>query len=148
MSLRNKISDDLKLAFKEGRGLEVQVLRMVSAALQNKEIEKKGGGGEKELSDEEVLEILRRELKKRQEAAGLYRQGNRLELAEAEEKEAEVIIKYLPKQMSDEDVEKKVDEILSGLEEKNFGDVMKAVMAELKGKVDGKKLAEIIKAKL
>lgn len=147
-SLHEKINNNLKTALKEGRSLEVQVLRGVNASIKNKEIEKRSGGGDSELSEEEVVEVLKKELKKRKEAVDLYKNGNRLELAEIEEKEAEIIEKYLPEQMSDEEIEKVVVGILSKLEDKNFGNVMKVVMAELKGKADGKRVTEIVKSKL
>jgi len=147
--MRDKINNDLKSALKEGKDLEVQVLRMLMASLQNRMIEKRGKGESEELSNEEVVEILQRELKKRREAADLYRQGNRAELAEVEEKEAVIIQKYLPEQMSEEEIGAKVDEILrSAQDDLSFGEVIKQVMAELKGKADGKKVAEIIKKRL
>ncbi len=126
----------------------MEVLRGVNAALKNKSIEKRGKGESEELSDEEVLEILNREVKKRKEAAGLYNKGGRPELAEKENKELAILQQYLPEQLSVEEVERKIDEILAGVEKKDFSLVMREVMAQLKGQADGKVVAEIIKRKI
>jgi len=149
--LHSKITDDLKIAMKSVNAFEVGVLRMVSAALHNKEIEKKGKGLEVNLSDEEVVEVLTREAKKRKEAAELYVKGNRNELAEKETKELEIIKKYLPEQMSQDEIEKivKAAIISTGAKEvKEFGRVMAEAMKDLKGKADASLVSEIIKNKL
>ncbi|MFH1759365.1 MAG: GatB/YqeY domain-containing protein [Patescibacteria group bacterium] len=152
--LKEKINENLMVAMKSGDAFAVEVLRGLNAVLHNKEIEKRSKEGEDELTDEEVVEVLSREVKKRKEAVELYKQGNRPELAEKEEKEMVIIQKYLPEQMSEEEVEKVVNEQIKILRsaqndgESSFGNVMKAVMAELKGKADGKVVSEIIKEKL
>jgi len=146
--LKDQIKEDLIIAMKGGDDFSVVVLRGVNAALHNKSIEKRGKGEDEELSDDEVLDVLNKEVKKRKEAVVLYKEGGREELADKEQKELVLLQKYLPEQMSREEVEKKIEEILAGLETKDFGAAMKAVMAELKGKADGKEVAEIIKEKL
>lgn len=148
MSLRDNINKDLTDALKTGRGFELEVLRGVNAALHNKVIEKRGQGEDEELSGEEVLEILKREVKKRKEAIELYKQGNRPELAEKEQREVDVIQKYLPEQLGQEAIEKAVDEVLAEVDKKDFGTVMRAVMAKLKGQVDGKEVAEAVKSRI
>ena len=138
MNLKEQISEDIKNALKAGDSFTAGVLRMVVAALQNKSIEKRGKGEEEELTQEEILEILAREAKKRKEAIELYKQGDRQELADNEEKELAIIEKYLPQQMSKEEVVEIVLAIIEKNKPENFGEAMKLVMAELKGKADGK----------
>ncbi len=148
MNLKEQISEDIKNALKAGDSFTAGVLRMVVAALQNKSIEKRGKGEEEELTQEEILEILAREAKKRKEAIELYKQGDRQELADNEEKELAIIEKYLPQQMSKEEVVEIVLAIIEKNKPENFGEAMKLVMAELKGKADGKMVAEVIKDQL
>jgi uncharacterized protein YqeY len=146
MSLQQKINDDLKIALKAGDTEKVGVLRMLSAVLHNREIEK---GKDAKLTEEEVLQVLTREAKKRKEAIELFEKGGRPELAEKERAELTLIEAYLPKQMAREEVIAAVEKILAGLADKsNAGLVMKAVMQELKGKADGKMISEIVKEKL
>jgi len=145
MSLFQKIQDDLKTALKGGDQFTVDVLRFINSSFHNKAIEKRGQGQAEELNNSEVIEVLQKEVKKRQEAAALYRQGSRPELAEKEEKEIFIIQKYLPAQMSREEIEKEVTRILTMLNIVNFGEAMKAVLAELKGKADAKVISEIVK---
>jgi len=146
--LHQKITDDLKNAMKAANGFEVGVLRMLLSSLHNKEIEKKGKGLEKALSDEEAIEVLTREAKKRKEAAELYSKGNRNDLAEKEIKELKFIKKYLPEQLSQEEIGKIVQaaiEKIGAKEVKDFGRVMAEAMKELKGKADASLVSEIVK---
>lgn len=151
MSTQEKISADLKEAMKAGQSFEAGVFRMVISAFHNKEIEKKGKGGEAELSEEEVIEILGKEAKKRKESVAAYEKGGRNDLAEKEKKELEIIGKYLPEQLGREEIEKAV---LAAIEKtgakdiKDFGMAMREAMAELKGKVDASIVSEILKGKL
>jgi len=149
--LHQQLTDDLKIAMKAANEFELGVLRMLLSSLHNKEIEKKGKGLEAVLSDEEAIEVLTREAKKRKEAAELFSKGNRNDLAEKETKELEFIKRYLPEQMSQEEIEKIVKAALekTGAKEvKDFGKVMAEAMKELKGKADASCVSEIIKSKL
>ncbi len=146
MELLKKISEDLKVAMKSGDHFTLGVLRMVNSALQNKKIEK---GKDGVLTEEEVLQVLTKEAKKRKESVLAFETGGRPELAENEKKELALIEKYLPAQMSREDVAKEVERILSTIADKSkFGLVMKEVMKELKGRADAGMVTEIIKEKL
>jgi uncharacterized protein YqeY len=146
--LNQKILDDLKIAMKS-RNVDVTgVLRMIIAALQNKVIEKRSRGLIEDLSDEEIISLLQKEVKKRREAEEMYRKGNRTDLAEKEKKELSIINKYLPDQLSREEIKTKVSEIISKNNIKDFNSAMKLVLAELKGKADGKIISEIIKKKI
>ena len=148
MPLAERLRDDMKSAMKSGDSFSLGVLRMLSAALQNKGIENRGKGKPEELSDDEAQAVLQKEMKKRQDAVLLYEQGGRADLAEQEKKEAEFIKKYLPAQMSRAEVEVIIADILSKSNFTGMGDAMKAAMAVLKGRADGKLVGEIIKEKL
>lgn len=146
--LQQKITDNLKEAMKAGKEFELGVLRMLSAAFHNREIEKKGKGQEPVLSDDETTEILSKEAKKRKEAAEIYKKGNRNDLAEKELKELEFIKKYLPEEMPVEEIEKAVKaaiEKTGAKTQKEFGLVMKEAMKELKGRADSSVISGIIR---
>jgi len=155
--LEEKIKQDLTAAMKERRGFEVGVLRMVIAALHYRLIEKRSGlryaevslvtqaGGKPEgLTEEEVLTVLAREVKKRKEAAEMFEQGRRHDLFIKETKEAELISGYMPAQMSEEEIKSVINKVLAG-GAKDFGSAMKEAMKELKGRADGKIVGDIIK---
>ena len=142
-----KINSELKEALKAKDEKKSGILRMIISALRNKEIEKKGAGKEPVLTEEEVLDLVKKEAKKRKEAIALYEQGGRPELAATEKSELELIQTYLPAEMSREDIEKVVLEIKnSGVSE--FNVLIKEAMARLKGQADGKLVAEIVKSVL
>jgi uncharacterized protein len=139
------ITADLKQAMISKEEQRVSVLRMLIAALKNKKIEL---GNKEELTDEQAINVLSSEIKKRKDSIEAYEQGNRNDLATKEKQEIEIIIKYMPEQMSEEEVAKKVKEIISGLsddEKKNFGRVMGLVIGQLKGKAEGSLITSIVK---
>lgn len=149
--LHQKITEELKAAMKTSRDFEVGVLRMLLSVFHNREIEKKGKGQEPVLSDEDIIEILSREAKKRKEAAEIYKQGGREDLVQKESRELEIIRKYLPEQLNEEAIEKIVKaaiEKTGASSPKDFGKVMAEAMKELKGRADAKTVSEIIKKKL
>ncbi|MBI4119559.1 MAG: GatB/YqeY domain-containing protein [Parcubacteria group bacterium] len=147
--LKQKISEDQKSAMKAGDALRLSVLRMLSAAISNKEIElrKKETG----LSDDEVMNVISSEVKKRRDAIEGYRKGGRAEQAQKEEKEMTILKEYLPPEISDEElraiVKKGVQD--SGAEgEKDFAKVMKTIMPSLKGKASGDRISAILREEL
>ena len=147
--LKKKLEAELKSAMKAGETLKVSVLRMVLAAINNREIEvlKKDVG----LSDEEAIDVLSKELKKRKDAAVEFRRGGREESALKEEQEAEMISCYLPEEIADEELERIVSESVreSGSSSPaDFGRVMKTAMAVLKGKASGDRVSEVVKKAL
>ena len=147
MTLDQKISDDMKIAMKSGDKLKLETLRSVRA--QMIELTKRGTGTE--ITPEEEISALLAAAKKRKEAIELYRKAGREELAHQEEQELEIINSYLPKQMSREEAEAVITGIItqSGASSaKDFGKVMPLAMKELKGKIDGKVVQEIVKQKL
>ena len=151
MGLQQKMSEDLKTALKAGRDFDVGVLRYLQAALHNSEIEKKGKGQDAVLIDEEVIDVLSREAKKRKEAVAAYQKGNRADLAEKETKEHELITRYLPTQLSKGEIERVVIEVIAATGarvQKDFGRVMGEAIKKMKGRVDAKLVSEIIKEML
>ncbi|MDP3729345.1 MAG: GatB/YqeY domain-containing protein [bacterium] len=147
MALLDTIQSDLKTAMKAGDALTVGVLRMIGAAIKNKSIEKRGKGESEVLTEEEVVAMLQREAKKRKEAIEAFEKGGRQDLADQEKAELPIIEKYLPEQLSADNVRAAVQKIMSGIQDKsNFGLVMKAVMQELKGKADAKLISQIIRS--
>jgi len=144
MSLKDKISVDMKDALKTGDKIRLWTLRLLVSAMRYQEIENK-----KELSVEEIYQVVGREVKKRREAASEYRKGNREELAEKEEKEAAILETYLPPQLSDEEIEKIIKQAINEVKPMGPGDmgkVMSVVMPKVKGRADGKKVNEAVKA--
>ena len=146
MPLRDQIPEDLKSALREKKSLELSVLRMLQASIKNREIDNKG-----ELSDEQVVQVVSSEIKKRRDAVEEYIKVNREDAAETEKQEIEILMKYMPEQISEDEIRSKVNEIIKasgagGL--KDLGMVMKPVMSELKGKADGKLINQIVRNEL
>lgn len=151
MSLKEKILSDLKDALKAGDNFKASTLRMVLSAFQSKEIEKRGKGKEQILSDEEAIEVLLKEAKKRKEAAENFQKGSRGDLADKETKELGIVKDYLPEQLSDAEVEAAVIKAIenSGAKTvKDFGRAMAEALKGLKGKTDAPKISEMIKKRL
>jgi uncharacterized protein len=146
MALKDTISEDLKNAMKSGQKLRLETLRTIRAALMEKEIEKRGSGNP--MSPEDELGVLTTAAKKRKESIEQFQNGGRPELAEQERQELAVIQEYLPKQMSQEDMEKAVRDIIAttgAAGPGDFGKVMPQVMKQLKGKADGRVIQETVK---
>lgn len=143
MNISKKIDQDLITALKSKDELRTSVLRMIKSSFKNAAIEARV----QMLDDEPALSVLKKELKKRIEAATTYKQGNRPELAEKEEAEAEIIKTYLPEMMSEEQVAAIVEKVVAGGAD-NIGAIMKGVMAETKGQADGAMVQKLVKEKL
>jgi len=144
-----EISEQLKEAMKAKDDFTALVLRTLIAAIRNREIEKRGSG--QSFDENDVIDVLRKELKKRKEALALYDQAKREDLSGKEKREIEIIEKFLPPQMSEEEIEKIVLEALkefSSPTQKDFGAVMKKVMAKVALKADGATVSQIIKKHL
>lgn len=141
------IEKDFLEAYKAKNEVALSVLRMIKSAINNKKIEKKA----ETLSDEEVFAILKKEIKQRRDASEQFRKGERPDLAENEEAEIEVLEKYLPEELSEEEISKIVSSVIaeihpSGMQD--FGKVMSASMQKLEGKADGSKVSSIVKQKI
>lgn len=147
--LKDEIQKQFVEAFKARDSFRSTLLNMVKSAIQYKEIDLKAKS--QELNDEIILQVIQSEIKKRKEAITLYVQGNRMELADKEEKEIEILKKFLPTPLTAKEIEIEVDKIILGLQAKtmqDFGKVMKAVNQTLKGKTDGLTLKNLVEGKL
>jgi hypothetical protein len=138
------VKNDLKVAMQAKDEKIVSTLRLLISAWRNKEISLRQGG-KAELTDEEVIEIVSSEIKKRKDSVEAYRAGNRPDLSAKEEQEIEILKKYLPEQATDEEIEKIVREIAANEPSKNFGKIMGQAMTKLKGKTEGNKVGGIVK---
>jgi len=147
MSLRQQITADLTAAMKSRDAARTSTLRMVKAALQNREIEKGGA-----LDEGEMIKLLRSMVKQRQDSIEQFEKGGRQDLVEKERAEVEVIEAYLPQPASRAEIEQAVAVAISETEAttmKDMGKVMKAAQAHLAGKnADGRAVSEVVKAKL
>src|SRR3989344_2664914 len=120
--LKEKLFDDLKLAMKSADQETVGVLRILLTAIKNKEIEKKTkNGGDGQLTDEEAIQVLMSDAKKHKESIEIFTKGDRKDLADKEEKELAIIQKYLPKQLSEAEIEQIIDKVLREISAKDFG---------------------------
>lgn len=129
--------------------LRLSTIRLLKSAIQYHEIQKGGAGYG--ATDEDVIEVIGREIKKRNEAIELYKQGGRNELAEKEQKELEILKSYLPEQMSEDEVRKLVEEAISSIGAsgiQDMGKVMGALMPKVKGKADGTLVSNIVREAL
>jgi len=145
MDLLEKIEQDFKKALKQRQGDLLEILRGLKTALHNKQIELRAKS--KELGEEEIMEILRREVKKRQEAEEMFKQGNRLDLAEKEAKEMIFLKQYLPEELADDkikEISQKVITELGAIGKQDFGKVMGKVMVETGGRAEGNKVKKIV----
>ena len=143
MSLKETLNNDIKTAMKAKDKETLAVLRMIKTAVQAAEIDKK-----EELNAEEELAILAREAKQRRESLAEFVKAGRDELVSKTEAEIEIVERYLPKQLSVEEVKEviaTVAEKIGATTQKEFGKLMGAVMQELKGKADGNVIKEQVK---
>ena len=141
MPLAQKITDDLKKAMKARDELRVSCLRMLKTSIKNKQVEKG-----QELTDEEIEKIISSLIRKGQEAAKEFRQGDREDLVAKEEAEIKFLYEYLPQQLTTTEIEKNLREIISDLSAtgtKDLGKVMKVAMSQMSGKAQGKEVNEI-----
>lgn len=152
--LKDKIESGIKEALRAREELRLSVLRMLSSAIHNKEIEKRarlGGGTVQGLDDEEVIQAIRSELKKRKDAEEAYGKGGRAEAAKKEKTEAEILSAFLPREISDEELDEIISQAASALgkvSEKEFGKFMAWVMGRVKGRASGDRVAAAVKKKL
>ncbi len=144
VSTLNDIEKKLKEAIKKKNEVEISTLRLVLAAIRNYQIEKRP----LELTEDDCLQVLKREAKKRHEAIEAYCLGGRNELADREEQELDIIKKYLPAELSDEQIKQIIIEIVTrtgGANAVNFGQIMGEAMKQCGGQADGKKVSQIVK---
>ena len=134
--LRTRISDALKQAMKDKAADRLSTLRLINAAIKDRDIDLRGDGRDEGVDDGEVLAILGKMLKQRGESAKAYEEGSRLDLAERERAEMKIIEEFLPRQLSDDEVAKAVDAAISEIGADSIRDMGK-VMGALKSKYTG-----------
>ncbi len=143
LSLEEIIFNDMKKALKENEKLKLSTLRLIRAAIKNAEISKR-----EKLTEDEVIGIVNNNLKKLEESLDMFTRAQRPELAEKAKKEIEIVKKYLPEQLSEEEVEKIVKETIikfgfKGLQD--IGPAMREIIPKLKGKADGKIVNKMVR---
>ena len=148
--LRDQINDALKEAMKAKNKRAVSTLRMVNSTLKNADIEVRGAG-KPALGEAEVLAILQKMIKQRQESVDLYKKGGRDDLVAQEEAEIAIISGYLPRQMSDAEMKSAIDAAVAETEAsgmKDMGKVIGALRGKYAGQMDMAKASALVKAKL
>jgi uncharacterized protein len=145
-TLKERLTTELRDALRAGEKVRLGALRMLSAAVTNKEKELRH-----ELSDEEVRDVAAKEMKKRAESIEAFEGADRPELVEKERAERDAIASYAPEQLSEDELDTLVDEAFAetgAASEKEFGAVMGSIMGKAQGRVDGRAVQEKVRARL
>ena len=145
-ALLNKLQTEMKNALKSKDKDRLSVVRMLISEIKKEQIDKK-----RELSDSEVLAVIQRYAKQRRDAIEQYKKANRQDLVEKEQKELNIVLEFLPKQLTEEEIIKIVNETIEEVGAtsiKDMGKVMKSVMEKVKGRADGSLVSKIVKEKL
>lgn len=162
MALKEKLQADVKEALKSGNSQKRTLIGMVMASIKNREFDKRAKISKTEtdpakveegmkLTDEEIVETLSSEIKKRKDSVEQFEKGGRPELAEQEKQEIEMLMVYMPEQMSEDSIRAEVKKSISeagAAGPKDMGKVIGAVMAKIKGKADGTLVSKIVKEEL
>jgi hypothetical protein len=143
MLLRDKLRQESKEALMAGNKPLVSALRFLISLLDKKELQLPPG----KMTEADALSVLAKELKNKNEAKEMFEKAERKDLVEEVTYEISVLEKYLPKMLSEEEVERSVEEVLSANQDANFGQLMGMAMAKLAGKADGAMVAELLKKK-
>lgn len=143
MALKEKLMVDLKSSMKNKDSIRKNTITMIRAAIKQKEVDERI-----ELDDQGVIEIISKQLKEKKNVIEDFKKGQRQDLVEQTEKEMEILLEYLPKQLSEDDIRKIVMETVKEVNAssmKDMGLVMKSVMPKVKGKADGNTVNKIVK---
>lgn len=143
MSLKNKLMEDLKLSMRNKDTIRKNTITMVRAAVKQKEVDER-----KEITDDEIIDIISKQFKEKRAAIDEFRKGNRNDLIEQTEKEMDILLEYLPEQLGEEEVEEIVRETIEEVNAtsmKDMGLVMKTVMPKVKGRTDGNIVSNIVR---
>ena len=146
MDLKLQIKNDMKTALKAGEKIKLSVIRMLLAAIQSQEIEK-----QKELSNEEILQVVEKQIKQRNDSAKQFNAANREDRADQEHQEAEILKIYLPEQLTDEELKKLITDVVDEIganSMKEMGKVMAELRMRAQGRVDMGVLSSLVKEKL
>ena len=151
MSLRKKISEQLNSALKNKNKSLISTLRLILAAVKERDIANRSEGKKEEVKDPEIIKVLRKMKKQRQDSAELYKKGERKELLEVEESEIKIIDTFLPKQLSEEDTKKICKEVIESLGAstlKDMGKIMVTLKQKYSDSIDFSKVSVILKGLL
>jgi hypothetical protein len=151
MSLRARLSTDLKEAMKAKDTMRLSTLRLISAAIKDRDISLRGEGEDRELTDAEITAIMTRMVKQRQDSARAYEEGGRLELVERELAEVKVIEGYLPRQLTESEAHAAIEAEIKALGAssiRDMGRVMNALKARYTGQMDFGVVGPMVKARL
>ena len=151
MSLREKINEQFNIALKSKNKTVVSTLRLILAAIKEKDIANRTSEKKEPVKDVEIIKVLRRLKKQRQESADLYKKGGRQELSEAEESEIKIIDAFLPKQLNEEDTKKickETIELLGASSMKDMGKIMGSLKKKYSDSIDFSKVNIIVKSLL
>ena len=151
MDLRNRITSSIKQAMRDKDAARLSTLRLINAAIKDRDIAVRGDGNEDGVSEDEVLAILGKMSKQRKESATTYEEGGRLDLAERELAEIKVIEEVLPRKLSDEEVAKAVDAAVAetgATSIRDMGKVMGALKAKYTGQMDFGAVGPMVKERL
>lgn len=150
MSLKDQITEDIKAAMKARDKVRLETVRSIKKAVLEKEVSVRPSGQEA-LTEAQEIEVLVQLAKQRRDSIAQYQQANRVDLADKEAQELAILEEYLPKQLSEEEVKQAIADIITATgatSAKDLGKVMGLAMQQLKGKADGKKVQELVKATL
>lgn len=142
MSLREKLEEDYKAAMKAKDTLRVSVIRMARSEIRNEEIAKR-----RSLTEEEIIEVIAREIKRRRESIEQFKQGGRTDLVEKETAEMQILLGYLPEQLTEDEIAGIAQEVIAELKATSKADkgrVMNALMPRVRGRADGRLVSEIV----
>jgi len=151
MSLRKKINEQFNTALKNKNKSLISTFRLILAAIKERDIANRSEGKKEEVKDPEIIKVLRKMKKQRQDSAELYKKGERKELLEAEESEIKIIDTFLPKQLSEEDTKKICKEVIESLGAstlKDMGKIMGTLKQKYSDSIDFSKVSVILKGLL
>ena len=151
MDMRERVTKALKEAMKNKEADRLSTLRLINAAIKDRDIAARSDGEEVHVSDAEVLAIMGKMVKQRQESARAYEEGGRLELAEKERAEVKVIEEFLPRQMDEDEIAAAVDEAIAGsgaTSIRDMGKVMGALKSKYTGRMDFGRVGPMVKERL
>ena len=151
MTLRKKINEQFNAALKSKNKTFISTFRLILAAIKERDIANRSGGKKEEIKDPEIIKVLRKMKKQRQESADLYKKGGKHELLEAEEAEIRIIDTFLPKQLSEEETKKICKEIIESVGAssiKDMGKIMGSLKQKYSDSIDFSKVNTIVKGLL
>jgi len=149
--IKEQLNEKIKESMKAGTSDRTNILRLAMNAIKNREVENRGKGIEVELTDDDVIDVLMKEVKRRNESADVYTQAGRQELADVEIAEVAIIKEFLPEALSAEELDKIVTAAIAKTEAKeikDMGKVMAEINPQIKGRADSKMVSDLIKNKL